>query len=583
MRGTKKTTCNPTVLTSSNHGAQSGGCTFRFSSVDVVVLSIFLVFAIATFLGRWKGITPFAFLSSDAGIVSSFVAAYDHPDLFKGDVLLSDFNNFRYYMAFHPLLIHFINKIVSDYGVSYILLLLFTTLVQSVGFYILGLVVFRSRYWAFLLSLITLCPVALPIREFWGIYDDPLPRSLFHAVLPYLLAAAFYLQDSGRSWACAWLMVGAGIAFYTHPVSVPHWAFALWLGIWFFLPTEWTWLKKTWRMLLLGLVFVAMVFPWAANLVFVHKHALESTVRYKDIVPIIAERVGPELLNIRIALQDWWNYICSWPVVLYFLWGCVGSIVGVYFFPPLRKRIMLIFIWAAGILFVAVGLTFMEETLCKMCDVGRFQMDSVRGIKYLVPLMLLLCLIPLAQISSTFASRSLGRSMTMLAGALIMFGWAYQNPPSFFIDSVRSWLQGEITPPISETEKAIVEAVEIVHKDTPNNSRLLALSLPLEIRYSALRPIVYAYKDGGIFADTNYSALVTWNDVKNEIESITAGLDSNEKSTSLRKLYSLSVSLRSDYALVGANIDREVANTCGWDILWSNKLFSLMRIKTASS
>ncbi len=59
MRNTKKTTCNRTVSTSSNCGAQSDCFAFRFSSVDVVVLAIFLVFAIATFLGRWKGITPF--------------------------------------------------------------------------------------------------------------------------------------------------------------------------------------------------------------------------------------------------------------------------------------------------------------------------------------------------------------------------------------------------------------------------------------------------------------------------------------------------------------------------------------------
>ena len=50
--------------------------------------------------------------------------------------------------------------------------------------------------------------------------------------------------------------------------------------------------------------------------------------------------------------------------------------------------------------------------------------------------------------------------------------------------------------------------------------RILPVVLPLETRYAALRPVVYAYKDGGIFADTNYSALLEWNKTKQELEDI---------------------------------------------------------------
>ena len=77
--------------------------------------------------------TPFVFLSSDAGIVTSFVAALEQPEFFTNDVLLSNFTNFRYYLAFHPLLIYLLQKVTGDYGSAYISLLLVLP-AQATGF-----------------------------------------------------------------------------------------------------------------------------------------------------------------------------------------------------------------------------------------------------------------------------------------------------------------------------------------------------------------------------------------------------------------------------------------------------------------
>jgi hypothetical protein len=552
----------------------------QFTWADSLALAIFVAFAVGTFLGRWKGIVPFALLGSDAGIVSSFVAAFEHPDLFRNDVLLSNVNNFRYYLAVHPVLIYALNKLVGDYGTSYIFLLPFTTLAQAMGFYLLGRVLFQSRYWAFLLGLITLCPVALPVREFWGIYDDPLPRSLFHAFLPYLLAAAFYFQDNRRAWP--WLMIGCGFAFYIHPVSAPHWAFALWLGMWLFLPEQWTWLKKFGYMFVLGLVFVATAVPWAANLMLVHEHAPDTAVKYQDLVSVISERVGPELLSVHVALGMWKDAILSWPMGLFCLWAVTATATAAYLLPSMRKRVLLIAVWAFGLLFVAVGLTYTEEMVCKTCGFGRFQMDSIRGIKYLFPLMLLFCVWPLAAISNMLPFWSVKRWGLMFLGALLFVGWAHNYTPNFFVTSLKSWAHGSVIPPVSPTENAILEAVHAVRTNVPEGSRIMPLTLPLEIRYSALRPIAYAYKDGGIFADTNLGAMRSWNEVKNEIGKITASIEPNDTSSGLTRLHSLSRMLGADYVLADYNIPPDVARATGWDIVWSNEIFSLMRLRQSA-
>jgi hypothetical protein len=550
---------------------------WQFTWADAAAVAVFAVFALGNFLARWKGIVPFIFLGSDAGIVSSFVAAFEHPDLFRHDVLLGNINNFRYYLAVHPVLIYALKKIVGDYGTAYIFLLPFITLAQAIGFYLLGMVLFRNRYWAFLLALITLCPIALPIRESWGAYHDPLPRSLFHAFLPYLLAAAFHFQDRRRAWP--WIMVGCGFAFYIHPVSAPHWAFALWLGMWLFLPGQWSWGKKIGFMFGLGLVFVAMVLPWLANLVLVHEHALDTAVKYRDLVPIISARVGPELLNVGLALEMWKKQIFSWPMALYCSWALIASAAVAYLLPTMRKRVLLVAVWALGILFVAVGLTYAEQTICKTFGLSRFQMDSIRGIKYLVPLMLLLCIWPLAAISNVLPRRSFKRLGVMLVGALLLAGWAHYYPPNLFMKCLKSWVHGSIMPPVSPVEKEILAAVDSVHKYVPKGDRILPLTLALEIRYSALRPVVYSYKDGGIFADTNRAALLTWNKIKNEVRGITASICANNLSSGLRRLQSLSRSLGAEYTIVNCKISPDVARTNGWDIIWSNPLYTLMRLR----
>jgi hypothetical protein len=546
--------------------------TGRFTRVDGIALAAFAIFAVGTFLGRWKGIYPFVYLGSDAGIVSSFVAAYQHPHLFRLDPLLGDFTNFRYYLALHPVLIYALNKILSDYGTAYISLLLLTVFLQCAGFYLLGMVLFRNRYWAFLLSALAACPIALPVREFWGIYDDPLPRCLFHACLPYLLAAAIHWKTERRVWP--WLMVAVGLMFYTHPPSAPHWAFAIWLGIWAFLPARWSWFRKTAYMLVLGLIFVAAVLPWASNFLFVHDRAASEAVQYREVVGIIGQRVGEELLDVGLALRMWRTELSSWPVWLYVSWAICASVAVLRIYPERRKDILLLAIWAVGILFVAVGLTFVEQTICRIYDLKRIQMDSVRGIKYIVPLILILCLWPLAEISRRMQPRSLSRALVMLAGALLVTGWAWGHPPKMFLDAARAWSKGSLTPPISRVETSGIEALNAVRCLTPPGSRILSTALALEIRYCALRPVVYAYKDGGIFADTNLEALLKWEKVRKEMDSACSVKD---EKTRLARLLVLTRELRADYLLVDFSVRPGLASSSGAKVVWSNQSLSLVQ------
>ncbi|MHB8202957.1 MAG: hypothetical protein ACYDHG_04535 [Desulfomonilaceae bacterium] len=561
------------MTSSNNFSPPPQNETIRFSWLDVIALCSFALFAVATFFGRWKGLTPFVFLSSDAGIVSSFVVAYQHPDLFQGDVLLGDFTNFRYYLALHPLLIFVINKLTGDYGLAYISLLLLTVFVQCSGFYLLGVTLFKSRYWAILLVIINLAPIALPVREFWGIYDDPLPRSLFHACLPFLLTAAFRFKNEVRMWP--WLMVFTGLMFYTHPVSAPPWAFAIWLGLLVFLPRQWGVLKKLAYMFALGLVFVVTVLPWVLNFLLVHERPASAAVNYNDVVGIIADRVGAELLDVGLALTLWLKEVSSWPFWFYFLWAVAGSVVLWSQRRDLRDDIKLVVVWCLGIVFVAVGLTFVEQTICRIYDLKRFQMDSIRGVKYLVPIMLLMCVWSLAGISRQFQTGSLKRTLAMLLGAVITTIWVYQSPPVTFIQTAKAWAHGSLTPRPSKDEIGTVEAINAIKENTKPGSRILPLVIPLEIRYAALRPVVYAYKDGGIFADTNLGSLIEWDKIKKTLDEIDSN---NDPRTKLMMTLDLAKRLNTDYVITDFHVNQNVVSSLGAKVVWSNGSYTLLSL-----
>jgi hypothetical protein len=98
--------------------------------------------------------------------------------------------------------------------------------------------------------------------------------------------------------------------------------------------------------------------------------------------------------------------------------------------------------------------------------------------------------------------------------------------------------------------------------------------LDLEVRYCALRPIAYAYKDGGIFADTNLGALGEWDIVSRKMELIRAIRDD---STRFERLLPLTRQLGADYLLIDFPIDAAAVSSSSAEVVWSNELLALVR------
>jgi hypothetical protein len=146
---------------------------------DWAIIALFLLMAGLFFLGRWNGLKPFVDLQGDAAYVSSYAASLDSPEAFITDNLFNQPENFGYYVSVQVAIIRFLKGILGDIGTAYIVLLVPYILAQLAGFYVFGRLLFRNRFFAFLLAILSLLLVNTQTWDYWGVFYDPQPRMLY--------------------------------------------------------------------------------------------------------------------------------------------------------------------------------------------------------------------------------------------------------------------------------------------------------------------------------------------------------------------------------------------------------------------
>jgi len=588
----------------------------------IIVTSFCLFLALLLFFARWNGFTPFPFLHGDAANIAGFAAAFDHPELFKGDGVLGDPKNFRLYSVLQVHLVRLLAKLTGDYGTATVILLIPYVFLQLIGFYWLGRVLFASRYWAILLSLTNFVFVNLPY-SYWGISADPQPRMAFQAVLPFLLLATYRWRGTPKAWL--WLLIGAGLLVYVHPVGGFVWGPTLWLGFWLFLPKAWALPKRLTFMFLVGIAFAAAVSPYLIH--YFQNHAFGRPPIDSDIVyQIMGQRLRRGYVDIPFALA---NYLLFWlypPRALLLIMAVIGPWVIVlrHKYPGKGSLPFLVGIWSAGILLFSAVIPLVEQSIEKSLGLVPTQIDLIRGLRFLVPLVLMMCFWTLVKIyrlpdqpsrfQSVFVkeftrisiaafpsvvlalfaifkyvlhgevlwkeirnqleqlaakptlgnwSSSMWQAATSLRGEMSVMIWAALSmaalvfviwiirrcwarfppehvglwikhlaylssvsllivwagihysgsyPPGSVFRQVGCWVHGQhvCAEDGHARKEAVYQELLAIARCVPPKAPVLATHNTLAIRYVALRPVVYSYKDGGILSYTNPVALVEW-------------------------------------------------------------------------
>ena len=408
---------------------------------------------------------------------------------------------------------------------------------------------------------------------YWGVFWDPQPRFAFQALLPFLLAATLLWHSKPSRWP--WLMVAAGLLIYVHPVSTPAWAFAIWLSLVLAIPGSLKNGKHLAYLFSLGFLFLLATAPFLYNYLAHHAHGQVTGAEYETVRALMQEWYGRDFLNIPNGLR---RFAMRWLWLRMFFWLFAGA--GVlylfFYFRRCRPRLRMIIHWAAGIALISIILPYVEQEICRVLQMIPPEIDLGRGIRYFVPLMLLLFLWPLAATEKRWGRRAPAvRRAARTFGALLVAVWIYWHPVLRLDPWTDCWRSGRLMcRPEAWDEK--LEALDAVRSETVPGSRFLPGALALELRYYALRPVVHTRKDKGLLSYTDHAAFLTWNDLHKRRGAIAEIEDRGERFAAWR---ALGAELRAEYLLLDrVDLPAEPRKGPDWEVVWHNDRFSLVRL-----
>jgi hypothetical protein len=479
----------------------------RFNRWDALILLSFVLFSVFYQIARISVGYPNVLLSSDAANLAGFAAGHQYPQLFQQDLILNNPANFRLYSTIHIPLLRFLESLLGNFGLAFSVLLGPHVFLQLFGFYWLGRILFRSRFWGLIFGLMASMPVPLPLGEVWGIVKDALPRFTFQIVLVFLLGLCFLWRSKPYRWF--WIMILAGLMAFIHPVSTPVWGVTLLAGFWPVLPPEWQLKKRLGYMFLLGLAFAAALLPYL--LIYLSSHqGGSSSADYNLLYKIITEYFPDNIYDMPAALAALFAMLSQFGLLWFALIGLLSSFI---LLPTERKNLSQLVFWMAGLALVSILLPWTEQIIEKQFRIIPLQTELVRGIRYFVPLMIVLWVFPLAGLAQRLKNRWLVRGL-MLVGVCSAVFWGLVNPfqpMSELQNALACFTQGKIICPVRAEFAQTLEAARTV---TPPGSSFAVMRLNwnngTELRYLSLRPLVYAFKDKGFLVYSNHQVLKRW-------------------------------------------------------------------------
>lgn len=556
----------------------------KINAWDVLLAVAFLLLGAALLLARLQQNYPNVILDSDAANIASFALVQGHPELFTGDLVLSNPSQFANYATIHLPLTRVLNRLAGNFGLAFVLPLGATVFLQLLGFYILGRVLLRSRLWALLFTLAAAAPLRMNVGEFWGLWSDPLPRFAFQAVLPYLLSLAVVWRDQPRRWPV--VMILAGLMVFLHPVSAPTWGFAIWLGLWLCHPAEWSPRKRLLVMLGLGGLFLLALAPFGLNyLAYQPKGRPENYAEVMNILlTIYPERLGDTLVKFSQLL---WSEglvigLAGLGLTIY-LTHKAGAVKEELPSPKRggagrRGLPLLVLAWMAGLLLIAVGLTAVERAVEAALQILPLQTELIRALRYTIPLLLLFCLWPLTLLAGRTQNQG-GRWLIRLAGILLVTGWLAAHPLTHKLPLVADCLQQGAL--VCSPNRQVDEVLSVLQQ-TPRGTAVLAYcqdpaheALMMSTRYLAMRPLVFTSSDI-FFNYTNAERLERWKSINAEFKRIRT-LDNADRR--LDALLALARSTGAGVIWTDFDVNESYLATLPLERLYLSQQFVVVRVK----
>ncbi len=496
---------------------------------DKQLHGLFVLFFVATSifltLGRvGTAFDSFALLTPDLGVYASIAVGQDQPDLFPGDPFISNEKNINSYNMIYVPLIRALKNIFGNYGTACAFLLPFFIFIHLIGYYVLGVSIFKNPWAGLFIALLISAPIST-YYDFWGLILDALPRFLYQGMLPFLLALFIARGHNPRWWPV--IMAGLGILNYIHPLSTPTWAIAFTLALWVSASGVKFWEKV--RMLGVAiLVLVLILLPFLMNYVGSTAAGTTDVVHYAQTLAILQARFSTMsttsllavLLNFfagqqGVVFKSIWYIVCALAVagVIYGLTSPKASTEYAY----MRQ----IAAWLVGIFIGSGLLPVLEQAVFAYLKQIPPEFELARTFRYMIPLILLSAFSALWMVKNELQNKSrlgptLSRNIFIAAGVALLVAWGLRGEAQRLEfrgavrQNMRCWLQAQLVCSLPQESMDLIDVLDVVREETPLGSRIFSEGQEVAVRYYAIRPLVYTYKDGAPLAYTNPEQLLKW-------------------------------------------------------------------------
>jgi hypothetical protein len=484
--------------------------------LDLAVIVFFIVFSVMYYYGTMESLEKLGrfSLGGDGGRIAGFAAALDDNVRFAGDGILADTNDFGFYTTIHIPLIQFINQYTNSYSEAFMFLLGPHVFLHLAGFYLLGVLLLKSRMLGILLSLLCFINISTEFSTYWGISHVTLPRVSFSAVAGFYIAAAFYWRKEYRVWP--WLMGATGLLMYIHPVSAPTFALALWFGFWGYRIPDWSLRNRTLYLIFSGACFLAVALPFIFNYMSLHEVNTSTNVGYINMIrsKIIVGDIIDYLQALYTLLVRLLVEIPLIPMAI------LGAWLIFYKGRQEERSIAKLFgLWMAGVVASSVVVHSISIESAKLFDVTPVQVELVRGIRLLIPF--LICFILWSSICFLSSFRAFSKYWPKLRGILgsisiVMLVWILRwsdfLPVLLNTETILLKVTGQPEKIIPTHPRAEFIAAIPVH--TPPKSIIFLYSITSSVeqavRHTALRPVSYSRGDATVLYYGNQEKLIRW-------------------------------------------------------------------------
>ena len=476
--------------------------------------------------------------SADGGNVASIVAAHLYPDRFTTDPVFSNPSNYQFYQTLMIQAVEVVARLTGDIGTAYMWMGPPLVLLQMVGFFLLGRNLFGGRIWPFVLAVMSVPPVYIFAGELWGMLASPLTRATFAAVFPFLILAGLSMR---QSWQILPVMLLCGASIYLHPVSAPSVALGVLTMMLFTKPLDQSWPRHFVWAIGGGLLFLVSAVPFGMG--FVRTFASSET---EEIARVLAEtlrtNVGDQYYSVAVAVSQFIATVfLSAPLWILVIW--IAAIVApfVLLVHVREHRVLTMLALVFGLAAGTVAISLLDQTIAVLRGSHPLQIDLIRNLRFFVPVMLILLVWMLAKITEQRTAR---RWLSPALGTILIAAWWGHYPNPIVGQTALS------RPTVVEEDRRLLSYLAAL----PVGSRILPLPyvanseevsmLALAIRYEALQPTSFLYKDMNFLSYSGSDEIVPWHTTMRALQSIDDGTASEDA------LKGVILATNTDYVLV---------------------------------